>query len=73
MSKEKKEKTPLTDAQKQDRKKKIAGALNYASSTLKGIATANAGFQSTDDTPQVERKQRPIDIDPFGQDNHANA
>jgi len=58
---------------KDNKKKKITAGLDYVANQVKSIATANAGFQSTDDTPQVERKQRPIDIDPFGQDNHANA
>jgi len=58
---------------KDNKKKKITAGLDYVANQLKGIATANAGYQSTDYTPQVERKQRPIDIDPFGQDNHANA
>ena len=51
----------------------IAGALNYASKTLTGIATANAPYQDTNYTPAGEPAQRPIDIDPFGTDNDAPA
>ena len=55
------------------KKKKIGDALTYVGDTLKGIATANAPYQSTNYTPERERKQRPIDIDPFGTDNDAPA
>ena len=58
---------------KNKRAKAITGALDYASKTLTGIATANAPYQSTNYTPEKERKQRPIDIAPFGPDNDAPA
>ena len=58
---------------KKDRAKAIAGALDYASKTLTGIATANAPYQDTNYTPAGDPAQRPIDIDPFGTDNDAPA
>ena len=67
------EKKPLTDAQKKNRASAISDGLNYAAKTLKGIATANAGFQSTNYTPAGEPAQKPVDIDPFGTDNDAPA
>jgi len=66
-------------AKNKDQKKKnknkeaLAGALNYASKTLTGIATANAGHQNTNYSPEREPAQRPVDIDPFGTDNDAPA
>ncbi len=62
-------------AQKKKNKNKdaIIGALNYASETLTGIATANAPYQDTNYTPAGDPAQRPIDIDPFGTDNDAPA
>jgi len=66
-------------AKNKDQKKKkknreaLAGALSYASSTLSGIATANAPYQDTNYSPVGEPAQRPVDIDPFGTDNDAPA
>jgi len=68
-----KEKKPLTPEQKEKRKKNIRAGLDYASRTLTGIATANAGYQNTDYSPAGEPAQRPVDIDPFGTDNDAPA
>jgi len=58
---------------KKKRKEAIAGALSYVGDTLKGIATANAGHQNTNYSPEREPAQRPVDIDPFGTDNDAPA
>ena len=58
---------------KNNKKDAIIGALNYASKTLTGIATANAPYQDTNYTPAGDPAQRPIDIDPFGTDNDAPA
>ena len=53
--------------------KKAGPALDYAAKTLKGIATANDGYQNTNYSPEREPAQRPVDIDPFGTDNDAPA
>tara|TARA_B100001250_G_C19808046_1_gene794343 strand:+ start:3046 stop:3234 length:189 start_codon:yes stop_codon:yes gene_type:complete len=58
---------------KDNKKKKIGKALSYVGDTLKGIATANAGHQNTNYSPEREPAQRPVDIDPFGTDNDAPA
>jgi len=57
---------------KDNKKKKITAGLDYVANQVKSIATANSPYQSTNYTPEKEHKQEPINIDPFGQDNHAN-
>jgi len=62
------------DQRKKNKKaEKIATALNYASKTLTGIATANAPYQDTNYTPAGDPAQKPVNIDPFGTDNDAPA
>ena len=51
----------------------IGKGLSAIGDSLKGIATANAPYQSTNYTPISERRQRPIDISPFDEQDTNDA
>ena len=51
----------------------IGKGLSAIGDSLKGIATANAPYQSTDYSPISERRQKPIDISPFDEQDTNDA
>jgi len=62
-----------TSTSKADKASAIGKGLSALGSSLTGIATANAPYQSTNYTPISERKQRPVDINPFDEQDTNDA
>ena len=62
-----------TSTSKADKASAIGKGLSALGSSLKGIATANAPYQSTDYSPISERRQQPIDISPFDEQDTNDA
>ena len=68
-----KNKNTGTSTSKKDKAAAIGKGLSALGSSLKGIATANAPYQSTDYSPISERRQQPIDIRPFDEQDTNDA